>query len=635
MNFFRKLFAPKPAPVGSAPNTPGDTTPPPGDPVPGALPPSADQVATHDAYGREVRLTKPQWRDQVLLPRLSRLRDQPDELVPALVQALQLGFAADVLDHTAHIAATDPRPERGPVLHAAALIVAGRASEAVPLLENLLPRIGEHAEALARLGQARLALGDRDGSADALWRALQADPNHDLALGLYQGLRRDQGGEPEAQKAFRQVADLPEAWRARLWLARHRLEERDLPAALTLYDEAFDRAPRPVPGDLLQQITGDLGNHAHLPELLRLAAPYYDPAKHGLPAGLNLVKAYHDLGQLDAARRLLDRLRALGRTDWAAHLSNFETELAKTRQATADAPKAGPVAVTLLAVEGPVWLPPDSPAAELYPAKADDAPLIAFIGGTVALPPPPADPRQAQLQADGPARFSRALPLALAEQVELATPGYARTLVAWMTQPRPGFILGGAPWDDATAARHARAAEDPADYLVVVHLLGTTRPWTVEIRLLRTIDAARLATFEIPCPGEDPGRVLPELVTGVLRALAEHVELTPGEPTLPPLEHLTPYLIGLEQLLAIRTSPLAPDEDGARRERAILDARLRLCLDLPASLPTRLLLAHTVLALRKTRPTLLAEFRDRLDLLQREHPLPEPAQAVLARLLTA
>lgn len=632
MNFFRKLFSPKPNSPAPADSSPVNSTPP-ADPASAA--PADDQVATHDAYGRETRLSKTQWRDQVLLPRLTQLRDQPDALFPALAQALQLGFAADVLDHAAHLSATDPRPERGPVLHAAALILSGRAADALPLLEGLLARLGENADALARLGQARVALGDRDGSAEALWRALQADPNHDLALGLYQGLRREQGGEPAALAAFRQVADLPDAWRARLWLARDRLEQRDLAAALALYDEAFDRAPRPVPGDLLQQITGDLGNHAHLPELLRLAAPYYDPAKHGLPAGLNLVKAYHDLGQLDAARRLLDRLRSLGRADWAAHLSAFETELAKTRQATADAPKPGPVAVTLLAVEGPVWLPPDSPAAELYPAKADDAPLIAFIGGTAALPPPPADPRQAQLQADGPARFSRALPLALAEQVELVTPGYARTLVAWMTQPRPGFILGGAPWDDATAARHARSAEDPADYLVVVHLLATNRPLTVEVRLLRTIDAARLATFTIPCPAEDPGRVMPELAAAVLRTLAEHADLAVGEPSLPPPEHLTPYLIGLEQLLAIRTSPLAPDEDAARRERAILEARLRLCLELPSSLPARLLLAHTAHALRKTRPALFAEFRDRLQLLQQEHALPEPAQAVLARLLAA
>lgn len=632
MKFFRKLFAAKsadaPAPAEAVPAAPAIAAD-----TPAAPAASEPQVATHDAYGREVRLTKTEWRDRVLLPGLEKVADQPDALAAGLARALQAGFAADVLDHAARLAATDPQPERGPVLHAAALTAAGRPAEAVPLLEASLARLGENAEALARLAHARLALGEREAARDTAWRALLADPNHDFALGLSQALHREDAGDEAALALFRRVAELPEAWRARLCLARARLEQRDLTAALALYDEAFDRAPRPVPGDLLQQLTGDLGNHGHLPELLRLAAPYYEAAKHGLPAGLNLVKAYHDLGQLDAARRLLDRLHALGRPDWRAHLDAFEAELAKTRQATADAPKPGPIAVTLLAVEGPVWLPPDSPAAELYPAKGDDAPLIAFIGGTAALPPPAPGAKPDPAQADGPSRFSRALPLALAEQVELATPGYARTLVAWMTQPRPGFIIGGAPWDDATAARHARAAEDPADYLVVVHLLCTARPWVVEIRLLRTIDAARLATIQIPCPAEDPGRVLPTLVRDTLALLAEHAGLATAATELPPEEQITPYLVGLEQLLAVRTSALAPGEDAARVERAILDARLRLCLALPASLPARLLLAHTVLALRKLRPALIPEFRARLDLLQTEHPLPEPAHAVLARLL--
>ena len=68
-------------------------------------------------------------------------------------------------------------------------------------------------------------------------------------------------------------------------------------------------------------------------------------------------------------------------------------------------------------------------------------------------------------------------------------------------------------------------------------------------------------------------------------------------------------------------------------EHGILDGMLQLCLDLPESLPPRLLLVHTARAMRQTRPRAVDAFRARLELLQKERPLQEPAQSVLARLV--
>jgi len=69
------------------------------------------------------------------------------------------------------------------------------------------------------------------------------------------------------------------------------------------------------------QISGDLGNAGHLPELLVIAKPLFDPAFHGLQVGNNLIKAHFDLGQFEAARRILDQLYALKRPDWREPLS--------------------------------------------------------------------------------------------------------------------------------------------------------------------------------------------------------------------------------------------------------------------------------------------------------------------------
>ena len=66
--------------------------------------------------------------------------------------------------------------------------------------------------------------------------------------------------------------------------------------------------------------------------------------------------------------------------------------------------------------------------------------------------------------------------------------------------------------------------------------------------------------------------------------------------------------------------------------REIVDGNLQQCLALPQNVPARLLLAQTLLAMKRARPDILPEFKDKLVLLQKEKPLPEPAHGVVQRL---
>jgi hypothetical protein len=67
-------------------------------------------------------------------------------------------------------------------------------------------------------------------------------------------------------------------------------------------------------------------------------------------------------------------------------------------------------------------------------------------------------------------------------------------------------------------------------------------------------------------------------------------------------------------------------------EREILDGNLQLCLAHPGNLPVRIILVQTLLAMKRVRPDILPEFTERMAMLQKEHPLTEPAHAVLQRL---
>jgi tetratricopeptide (TPR) repeat protein len=188
---------------------------------------------------------------------------------------------------------------------------------------------GEDGAVLTNLAKIYSERGDAEKSNATLWRALEVDPNAENALTWYAALAHERAGKDGQLEAWRRVAAIPGSWRAELWLARTALESRDPKAALAYYRQSLSRVGDNVPADFLMQMTGDLGKHGLLAELIELSEPSFVPAVHGLQAGNNLIKANLDLGRIDRARSILNQLRMMQRPDWAESLSFWAAEIGK------------------------------------------------------------------------------------------------------------------------------------------------------------------------------------------------------------------------------------------------------------------------------------------------------------------
>src|SRR5262249_14601729 len=142
--------------------------------------------------------------------------------------------------------------------------------------------------------------------------------------------------------------------------------------------------------------------------------------------------------------------------------------------------------VGMITIDGPVWLKPDSIAAELFPTKAGERVKVGFLASAAEIA---TNSKQIQKQmADAPGRTSRALPLFLAEQTEFFSEARVQTLLPWIAGESPGFVVSGGPWNDEDAANYARQEELKNDYVVTMYLKTVGEPWTAELRLVRTID---------------------------------------------------------------------------------------------------------------------------------------------------
>lgn len=638
MSFFRRFFGPKPDTPSPSPAGPPALPPSEHQETPQPLPlpkkPATheaaaqikDPVVVYDKYGREARISHDDWFN-VLWDNIRENWNDPEKLSGLLINAFGKGFFAQVEKAALQLHRIDPRQDRSVNLLAIVYLQTNRPGDAQRLLSSYLQQHGEEAATLVNLAKALSLKGEDDLSLRTLWRALELDPNLDHGLEWYELIHNKKGGGSESIKALTRVAALPGSWRAQAWLARYHVRFGSKDKAIELYQQSLAAAGSPAPDDLLKQISGDLGIAGHIPDILNLVAPHFDPKWHGIAIGNNLLKANLDLGRIDAARALLNQLHSQQRPAWRETLDFWENELTKLDIETRPAISSSEADYTFLSFLGPVWRGNESPLISAIPPKSKDCSLIAFWGSSVEYHTRDAPP--------GVGRISRALPLFLAEYFAVNTDASTRTIIPWITNAGGAFVLRDIQWEDSTCCENVRLGTSPADWVVILHLNVLTKPWVIELRCLRTIDGHLLGTAKIPFHLERPSETLIALTMQVHAFLAEEAALHPAQPPkgwkIPQDMSAAHWLTRIEQCLVARCCATKEIKKGTLipNPAEIIEGSLNLCLTLPEHPGARFLLCQILHSFSEIDRTLAASYLPRAKVLNREHPLPEPLQSLV------
>jgi hypothetical protein len=306
----------------------------------------------------------------------------------------------------------------------------------------------------------------------------------------------------------------------RLTEARAKLDARDLSAAMAIYEEVLGAAgARP---DVLVTISGDLGVHGHVHELIELIAPRYDAEKHGPATGLNLLQAYLVVHNADAAQHLLDILFALQRPELEERLFGFSNALAdmmaSDAQSVAAVPELPPEAVkiSLVSISKPIWFYGlETLAPQLLPRKDGKLRRVAFA--QCALPGYPNPTEAAARPEDALGRLSRGLPLWFAETF-FASAGY-EAIAAVGVSSQKHYALFHAEWVAENIRQLNESTEQGIDYVVTGALRNrhddfelSLRIW--EVKKFRELKV--LATRWTPATADEELRKFHELVRGYM-----------------------------------------------------------------------------------------------------------------------
>ncbi|GAB5561833.1 MAG: hypothetical protein SynsKO_34800 [Synoicihabitans sp.] len=623
VSFFKKLLGGKPAKAStdSSIELPADSP---------AF--QGDLIKAHDKFGREILITRKDWFESVLKGNLEKAWDQPDELVNLINSAFNDEFTAALDSPTRRLLEIDPDPVRGSVYRAVYLLETSQPAEAETVLQDHIRAHGESGLVLVNLAKAQHAQRRIEESEQTLWRGIELDPNQENGLVWIMALHREKGGADAEKAVLEKIAALPGSWRAPLWQARAALEAKDLESAQSFYAQALERTTHPVPFEVLQQMSGDLGNFGHLPELLTLTLPHFDVSIHGMAVGNNLIKASIDTGQLDQARQLMRLHQQQQRPDWAESLAYWENALSEAQFGTEKAETLDQLKVSMLEIAGPLWLKEDQPTAAFFPGPTAEAPTVCFLGSTFEKAAHE-DQEVVMGLSDNPGRFSRGIPLLLCEVFHQAGLAGGSALIPWAQSG--GFVVSTVESSDETALAYAEKSGDgkKPDYAIYSHLITRGENWTLKVRLLRRIDGKRLheSTYDFAEGRFHP--VGPQMIADMMAAFTDHAEQTNQQaPDLLVEEEFDAYLFRLEQCLAATCAAM----DGVKPEflhnpSDIMNGMLGLCLQNPNHAPSRMLLLRTARAFKKAEPALLTSFQSKLEALMADHSLAEPLHTALQK----
>lgn len=586
-----------------------------------------DLVTVYDAYGRELKITRSEWRERIFLPSLKQKWDNPAELYSSIISGLNDGFAADLGEAAARLIDIDPNPERSHVTLAIVQMKNDQPDAAEATLRAGIGKVGETGTLLTNLAKVFAARGEQDSADQTLWRAVQVDPNQDNGLLWLAALARERQGENGYLEALRTVAGLPGSWRAQLWLARHHLERKESDAARALYLEVLSGGK--YDGSALMMMSGDLGNHGDIALLVELIGPVYDEHRHEPGAGMNLLRAYQQLGRLDEGEALLSRLYALRIAPIKQHLDQFAQAFEALRKQNSPGVSIDPaqLKISAIALGQPIWHYGLRTADWLFAQKPADSSRISFF----ALSKIKDGTERAESQReDELGRLTRAIPLYLAEATHYWTDHAANCYVQIVEGRGPLVSSGETHGNDlfdllppgvayfVTGEIGQLGSGDQAQWKISLSL------WNVSTRTKQAAESGSVAQAR-----------LGELILDLEKRVLAHVGLGRSQPLdgfyqRPSVDVMPVYVTELGQafMLTLLANGQIP-KSSIWGERAMLDWPLNMALRWRALEVPKLMYLSGLAKAFDYQSEVLAEYQERtLQLLRESGQEKSPASAL-------
>jgi len=383
---------------------------------------------------------------------------------------------------------------------------------------------------------------------------------------------------PEPEKKVPAGGVMPQ-----LAAAREKLEAKNLPAALAIYEQvlavAADRS------DVLMTISADLGTTGHVREIVELLAPRYDVEKHGAAAGINLLQAYLVTRNAEAAQHLLDLLFSLQRPELEARLVGFsnaisELFISEEESAAVVVPEKK---ISLVSISKPIWAYGlETWHSHLLPQAEGRRRRVAFA--QLSLPGLADFQERSTRPEDELGRQTRAIALWLTETFAFSAGYEAIAAVALMGDAH--YALFPMDWTAENIRQLNESSGNNLDYVVTGSLRVRNADYDLTLRIWEVKKFRELKAFAIKFTPSTANEALAK-IHGQLRTYMEWTALPAGNglPYNPPADpHSYLQALGASATLFLGEKKLLPATHVSLEATPFVQAALANPADIRAQL---------------------------------------------------
>jgi tetratricopeptide (TPR) repeat protein len=571
-------------------------------------------ISCYDSFGREIRIPKEQWAENILPGILENAKDDPNRLYSVILQACQDGFPSLVVGHARLLAKTDPVPERGTVIFGIALMDCGKFDEAENVFLDYLRKHGPAGHVLTNLAKVYSHQNRTDLSDKCLWNSLETDPNQENALGWYVAGRKERFAENEID-IFRKVARIPGSWLAKSWMAIVLAKNGNVDEALSACKTIIGECPDPLPESVFGAVSAVFGISGSHKECLDLLIPKFDPSVHGIEPGGNLIRCAISAGDFKCAKEILGKLYSLGIPELKSILDAWSNEIREKsgEMRVSEAPRDE--TVRHLFVNGPVWLSENGFFGKLLPEKKSTACRVAVTGSTVLFGENQSvEPEQAA----SAGRISRMIPSFVTNEIYMRTEASVTHFVPMVGNR--GFGLH----NQIIGINRLCAIADGFDLVVYIGLDYTGKVPLVRVGVIDVKGAKSLAKFCYQFE-EDIGET-------ALTATKEIIEFVAGKGyarnVCPPDFHKIPientlgdFMLRNDQVLALMSALQSGNAGMIQGEREIFDGLLSLALEERCNPTVRMLVFTGYTCSAMIFPSTWEDYRAKFLRIEEDYPV--------------
>lgn len=537
---------------------------------------SGRMIDVYDSYGQIIQISLNEWREKVLAPNIESHWNDPGELYNLIISAMNDGLFADVEDASRRLVEIDSNFERSHTILGITLMKVGKVGDAEAVLEKAIEKVGKTGTLLTNLAKVKFEKGLKTESEKTLWEAVVADPNMDNGVNWWLAIQNEKGGNEAYLEGLRKISALPGSWRPQLWLARHYLEKGGLDVAEPIYRTVL--ASGKFDSDGLMMMSGDLGNNGHEDKIIEMILPVYNPHQHSPQVGCNLLEAMIRQNRWQEAEVLLSKLYVLNMPPYKQHLDNYAQRVQNLRNSETPARSIDPdeMEIRSISFDRPIWTYGLKNPVWLFRQKPEEAERVMFY--PLGLLDREKNSAMEE-QEDDLGRFSRALPLYLAEAVH-----YWTSKIAAVNFP---VVVGGGPVvfpSEPDGEDLCERLQGQADYVVTggIAVVGDAIK-RITIRLWNCATGTYISEKIVETDLEKDGSQVLELEQWLLKELGA-VKSIPFDAFYkrPEADMMPPYLSSLGQsfMLSLVHNSIVP-KGTMWGERNMIEYPLRMALHWP------------------------------------------------------